>query len=123
MQKASNHLMSAKFPDLYASAFHVPNGEMRPVRTIVRKGRTFTYSPAGKKLKDMGAKPGIPDWLILHPLHHYHGVAIELKTKGGSLQESQKQVLENLENQGYFVAVCWSLDGFEKALQDYWLPF
>lgn len=28
MQKASNHLMSAKFPDLYASAFHVPNGEM-----------------------------------------------------------------------------------------------
>lgn len=102
-------------------AFHVPNGGQRPL-TQVKDRRTggFKFVPIiGQKLKDAGAKAGVPDWLILEPSGDWHGCAIELKTKGGSLQPSQVAFLEILSSNGYFTAVCWSLEGFQAAVGEY----
>lgn len=118
LQRATCNLLKIKYPALWAIAFHVPNGGNRPTRTNRRTGKT--YSPAGKKLKDMGAKAGVPDWLILQPFGNWHGIAIELKTKGGSVQPTQKAFLQRLDENGYFTAVCWSVDGFLEALEEFY---
>jgi len=122
-QKATNRLLSAKYPEVALHAFHVPNGGNRPTVTKHLRGKTYRYSPAGKALKEMGAMAGVSDWVILYPtfneMRGYFGACIELKAKGGSLQKSQKEFLERMGKAGYFVAICWSLDGFEDALTEF----
>lgn len=76
---------------------HVGNGEAR--------------SPAaGAKLKRMGVKSGVPDLLIFTPPKdpdaHWRGVAIELKTKSGTVSGNQKAWLRRLEDSGWLVRVC-----------------
>lgn len=119
LQISTKNTMAVMFPDLFQHAFHVPNGGNRPTKTIIRQGKAYTYSPAGKKMKDMGQKAGVSDWIILYPVNGYHGAIIELKTKGGSLQPSQTGFLHCMETAGYFTAVCWSVDGFIEAVQEY----
>lgn len=102
-------------------AFHVPNGGQRPLTPVQnrRTGQVKMVPIIGSKLKDAGAKAGVPDWLILQPSGRWHGAAIELKTKGGSLQPSQVAFLEILSSNHYFTAVCWSLEGFMQAVGEY----
>ena len=55
--------------------FHVPNGELRDVRTAA-------------KLKRMGVKPGIPDFALVSP---YGSVRfLELKRLGEKLSDAQE---------------------------------
>lgn len=118
-QKATNTAFKIKYKHLYQYAFHVPNGGKRPDKTFFKKGKLVKYSAEGKKLKEMGTKSGVSDWLVLYPHRKYHGMIIELKTKGNNLQKTQKEFLEKMQQVGYFVAVCYSLDGFHAAIMDY----
>lgn len=114
LQAATATWLRMQHPDVLA--FHVPNGGNRPTRTN-RRGRT--YSPAGVRLKQMGALAGVSDWLIMEPRGSYHGLALELKAKGGSLQPSQSDFLERMAARGYATAVCWNLDSFKETVEKY----
>lgn len=119
LQKATAQLLRAAHPQLWPHAFHVPNGGHRPTVTVQKRGKAYRYSPAGKKLKDMGTKPGVSDWIILCPSGQWHGAAIELKAKGGTLQKTQREFLERVGNAGYFTAICWNTQAFGQAIFEF----
>lgn len=85
---------------------HVPNGGKRP------------RGEAGK-LKGMGAKPGIPDFMLPRRWRGWQGLAVELKSKDGRLSEAQKEWLEALEEDGYLCAVCRTLREFEVVVRKF----
>jgi hypothetical protein len=60
----------------YVMWWHTPNGEARSART-------------GAKLKRMGVRPGIPDFLLYDTRSGYL-YAIEVKTAKGVLSDAQK---------------------------------
>jgi hypothetical protein len=86
--------------------FHSPNGGLR------KKGE------AGK-LKAMGARPGVPDFLLPIPNGQWSGLAIELKSTKGILSEYQRDWLEALKSANYRVAVVRDLDAFIATTQDF----
>ena len=80
--------------------WHTPNaGKMSP-----------SY---GRRLKLMGVKAGMPDLFLL-----YDGqlLGIELKTKGGRIEVSQKAMHARLSDLGCPVAVCRSIEDVEAFL-------
>lgn len=85
-------LLRASSPGLW---FHVPNGERRDART-------------GAKLKRMGVRPGVADFLFALPPHG-RMVALELKApKEGRLTDSQKKFRHDLELAGGEYAIARS---------------
>jgi len=116
--------------------WHTPLGELRPKKTVTRKGRRVTYSPAGKKLKDMGAKNGVSDVFILEPWewtdrsgirseknlkiggwikkHRFHdagrAVCIELKIRPNKPMKAQLEFLTAARAHGALTAVCYDMD-------------
>jgi hypothetical protein len=89
--------------------FAIPNGGARHVLT-------------GKKLKDEGVKPGVPDIFFAWPRLGYHGMFIEMKRKkGGRLSESQKFIIDALRSAGYFVVVCKGCEEAQKEICNYML--
>lgn len=106
--------------------WHTPLGELRPKKTTVRKGRRVTYSPAGKKLKDMGAKNGIADVIIVEPWEYEPGfrrfvarpdgelvgdvIAIELKIGRNTTTKAQREWLKAVRDRGWLTAVCRTMD-------------
>lgn len=117
-QRATVRLLQTKYPELWAVAFHVPNGGKRPTRTNPKTGKK--YNPEGSKMKKHGTKAGVPDWIILQPFGKWHGLALELKAKEGTLKPEQKTFLQRLSENHYFTAVVWSLDGFIEAVETYY---
>lgn len=82
--------------------FAIPNGGARNAIT-------------GAMLKAEGVRRGIPDLFLAMPSCCFHGLFIEMKkTKGGVVSEYQKNIHEQLRNQGYDVAIC---KGWAEARQ------
>ena len=75
--------------------FHPPNGGARSV-------------VVGRKLKEQGAKAGVPDVVIITPppAGDFVGTVIELKTKTGRVSEHQKRWLETFAEHGWLTQVC-----------------
>ena len=97
------------------NAFHVPNGGSRSSKII--NGKRVCLE--GIKLKKMGAKAGVSDWIILEPRGKYHGACIELKSPTGRLSDSQSYFLERCSLSGYFISLERSLEGFIKTVNFY----
>jgi hypothetical protein len=49
----------------------------------------------------------------------YHGLYVEMKAGKNKPTESQREVMNNLENRGYKCAVCYSLDEFIGIINEY----
>lgn len=96
--------------------FHSPNGEERKPQ-VNRLG--IRFSAVAQKLKRMGVKPGVPDLLLPYPKGAYLGLALELKSEKGRLQQSQKEWLDNLQKVGWACRVCYSFDEAKKVLSEY----
>lgn len=94
-----------KYPDL-CMALHVPNGGLRSKATAA-------------KMKAMGQKKGVWDWLLLAPRGRFHGMALELKSPGGHLTIEQVRFGEDLRERGYYTAVCVGWDAARKVIEDY----
>jgi hypothetical protein len=106
-QKAiMNMIATSGVPELQL-AFHIPNGGSR------------NKAEAGK-LKAMGVKAGVPDIFLPVARGPYHGLFVELKrpadlTKSvGTVSTKQEAWLRALQEQGYYVAVCY---GWEEAYE------
>lgn len=80
--------------------FAIPNGGSRNVREAA-------------KLRRCGVLAGIPDLCVLTP---EKPIFIEIKTEGGRLQQSQKDLHPKMEALGYPVAVCRSIDDVKEVL-------
>jgi hypothetical protein len=80
----------------------------------------WTHFPAGelrdkitaKRLKDMGTKPGVPDFLLFAPslLAHF----LELKRKGGIISDDQQLWADWCNDVGYPHAIAY---GYDDAIE------
>jgi len=96
----------ALYPDLKDVVIHIPNEGRRTARF-------------GKLLKDMGMKSGVSDLFIAMGCHGFFGAWIELKSKNGSLSQSQKKFIESMRQQNYFAAVCHSIEDCIETIKWY----
>jgi hypothetical protein len=95
-------LNQARYPIL-RWLIHVPNGGKRP------------RGEAGK-MKAMGVRKGVLDFLLPFQHNGYAGLLIELKSGNNDLTPEQIEWKEQGDKEGYLTAVCWSLEEFIKAV-------
>jgi hypothetical protein len=93
-------------PSLRPYIFAVPNGGLRNV--IV-----------AKKLKDEGVMAGVPDLFIDIPNTFKHGLRIEVKIGKNKFTINQMLFKERMEDLGYVVKECRSIEDFESILCEY----
>lgn len=67
----------------------------------------------------MGTQPGFPDLILLVASQDYHALLIELKTRTGRQQDSQKDYQKRVEAQGYKYVVVRSLEQFMAEMKAY----
>ena len=89
-----------------ALIFHVPNGGARHKATAAR-------------LKAQGVRPGVPDVLAPIAAHGHHGLALELKRRGGRLAAHQEAWLDALEAQGWRCVVAWQWEDAAREILVY----
>lgn len=94
----------SKYDDILI--FAIPNGGDRNLLTA-------------KKLKAEGVLKGVADLFVLYPNGEYAGLFIEMKTKDGRQQESQKEFQKYCEKVGYRYVVCRNEEEFEKEVEGY----
>lgn len=87
----------------------IPNGGARHIGTAV-------------KLKSEGVVAGVPDLFLMIPKNGWHGMFIEMKTKGGKLQENQKEFMGLATLMGYQSVVCFGFDDAKNAITAYLNP-
>lgn len=93
-------------PKLTPYIFHIPN----------EGKRTTQY---GRRLKNLGMRPGASDLFVALPRREYHGAWVELKSASGILNRNQKLFLEDMHKVGYCTAVCHSIDDAIEFLKWY----
>lgn len=86
--------------------FHIPNGGSRNILEAA-------------KFKKLGVKAGVPDLQLIVPNGEIHGLWIELKSKKGKLQPSQRLMIQRLEEQGYMCKVCFGADEAIDEIKKY----
>lgn len=87
----------------------------------------FTHPPNGGKrdakeaaiFKLQGVFPGVLDLLIFKALRGFHGLFIELKTKGNDLTDDQIKFAQQAIEEGYCVAACYNVDAVEDLVRWY----
>ena len=95
-----------QFPKLARLLHHSPNGGRRDARE-------------GARFKQMGTQAGFPDLILLVAANGYHALMLELKTRTGRQQDSQKDYQKRVEEQGYRYVVIRSFDQFRETIKDY----
>lgn len=90
-------IMEKTWLDL-ALAFHPANGGKRAGKEYTRKdGTKGRYSPEAKRLKAMGVRPSVPDWILPCARGGYIGLAIEFKSTSGRMRPDQTAYCNRLE--------------------------
>lgn len=91
-------LQQGRYPEL-GLLYHVPNGGKRDKLTAVT-------------LKRQGVRAGIPDLVLPVARAGFHSLYIELKVGKNKTSKDQDRILESLEQQGNYTAICY---GWEPA--------
>lgn len=99
------HVGMRKYPELEA-CYHIPNGEHRHIAV-------------GAKLKQMGVRPGIPDWHFPFAHKGFHSLYLELKREGGRTSKEQDVVIERLVMLGNCVRIAEGWDTARKIIEWY----
>lgn len=86
--------------------FAVPNGGMRN-RVVAAK------------LKAEGVRAGIPDMMLAVPRDRFHGLFIEHKVAPNKASKTQIEVIAELREQEYLVAVSFSYDETVQCISSY----
>ncbi len=94
--------LKMQYPDVLFS--HMPLGGKRNARE-------------GLRLKKMGTKKGLPDFLIFETNDpHLRGLAIELKVKPNKPTPEQLEVLTDLKHLKWAAYVCYSFDEAQEVI-------
>ena len=94
-----------RYPEL-ERMHHIPNGGKRT------KAEAAIF-------KAMGVKRGVPDVFLPAPRGIYHGLYIEFKSPEEKPSKDQKELLQGLQEAGYFACVIDRLDAAIKITQSY----
>lgn len=89
-----------------ACLFAIPNGGARNAVT-------------GRKLKEEGVLPGVPDLFLAIARGDWHGLFIEMKTLRGKASKAQLEMLARLELRGYRVKICRGFEEGRMAIENY----
>lgn len=126
LQEAVAKYLNYQYPKILWC--HIANERQTEVK-ISKKGKAYT--PRGSKLKRMGVRAGMPDIMVFERrristlgnvlLEDFSGLAIELKIKGGKIQDSQWKVLEQLGEAGWSTNICYSFDEAKEVIDAYLL--
>jgi len=95
-----------QYPKLRKNLIAVPNGGAR--------NRTEAAIMKGE-----GVTAGVADLVLFYPTPKHHALCIEMKTKDGRQQPSQKQWQQAVEYFGYKYVICRSLDEFRDIIYSY----
>ena len=95
----------AKHPEIDLM-FHIPNGGSR-------------NKLEAANLKKQGVKAGVPDLFLPVSRGGYHGLFIELKYGKNKPSEKLTVWLNNLNDQGFAVAVCYGCDEASEKILKY----
>lgn len=95
-----------QYPQMARLLHHSPNGGRRDARE-------------GARFKQMGTQAGFPDLILLVASQGYHALLLELKTRTGRQQDSQKEYQQLAEAQGYRYVVIRSLEAFMDEVNTY----
>ena len=91
------HMAVAQYLDCTGALWcHVPNGGHR-------------HLAVAAKLKRMGVKAGVPDFLVFDPppgMPSAVGVALELKAHGGRVSKQQRGWLDDLQDRRWLAMVA-----------------
>ena len=98
-QRALIHWARLQSAPEYKLLHSIPNGGLRNKATAGR-------------MKAEGVLPGIPDLFLPVARANWHGLYIEMKSEGGRLSRSQRDICSRLVGQRYFVGEC---HGWEMA--------
>lgn len=82
------------------------------------EGNKRTWAEASRD-KLLGVLPGWPDLMIFKAAGPYLGLALELKSNSGRLQESQKEKLLQLSEVGWKTAVIRPKDDWKGVIDAY----
>lgn len=66
-----------------------------------------------------GVKSGVPDICLPVARGWYHGLYIEMKVVGGKPSTEQLWYKEELEKQGYYVAICYGFEEAKQTIEEY----
>ena len=92
--------------------FAVPNGGAR-------------HPAVAAKLKAEGVRPGVPDWWL--PVkkqsglssYQFTGLVIEFKSKQGRVSDAQREYIDFLRSEHWFVEVCYSTEEAINTVERY----
>lgn len=77
----------------------------------------------GARIKAEGYRAGTPDLFLAVARKGFHGLHVEMKRKdGGRLNESQKEMLFLIGEQGFSTAVAHGADQARKIIAEYLTP-
>ena len=82
-------------------------------------GQYQPFQSQRNRARRTGYSKGFPDLFIYEARNGYHGLALEIKTIKGRATKEQKEWIKNLNDRGYFAAVCTGFDEFEKVFNQY----
>lgn len=71
------------------------------------------------KLKQMGVRAGVSDLCLPYPRGIYCGLYIEMKYGDNRLQNTQKEFLKDMSEEGHFVATCYTAEAAVGILEKY----
>lgn len=114
LQRFISKYIKVAFPKVLF--YHVPNGGSR-VKVMNKNGEYS--SPEAAKLKGMGVLAGVSDIIIEDSRHGFGGMRMELKVKGGRLQDSQIDYLRKAAATGKFICVCYNRDAASDIIRWY----
>jgi hypothetical protein len=95
-----------QYPKYAKCLWAIPNGGKRHKGTAI-------------KLKQEGVMAGVPDLFLMIPKAGWHGMFIEMKTKVGRLQETQKEFLGMATMLGYQGVVCFGFEDAKRQIREY----
>lgn len=112
--KMSEHDHQARFFE-WAERQNFPGVELMHATP---NGGLRTKAQAGK-LKAEGVKAGHPDvsWPVARG--GYIGLAIEFKAGDGNPTKEQRERIDQLQREGWMVAVCWSWEAAARLVTGY----
>lgn len=79
----------------------------------------FRNKPEAARFKAMGTLKGFPDLFLFIANPLFHGLFIELKVGKNTVTDEQASIHRLLEEQGYKVVVCYTVQGVVNAINDY----
>lgn len=98
--------MSLSYPKIREVSFAIPNGGFRTKREA-------------RSLKLQGVTAGIPDNMVAYPVEPFHGLFIEIKTKGNKLTDKQSDKINLLSSLGYKCEIAYNWQEAKDILLNY----